>query len=140
MVNWNSADEAWEAFEDEARKLGELGKLWAEASTTVRTKDHSLEMTFDGRGEPVDLVFNGSKYRQLAPAQLAQTILETLRKGRAQAQEKMAELMGTPDIPGLDVNGLITGKVRPDELINALVGPMLEGFEDDRAPEERRDG
>lgn len=138
MVNWNSAEEAWEAFEDEARKLGELGKLWAESSTTVRTRDHSLEMTFDGRGEPVDLVFNGSKYRQLAPAQLAQIIIETLRKGRAQAQEKMAELMGTPDIPGLDVNGLVTGRIRPDELINALVGPMLEGF--DEAPEERRDG
>lgn len=139
MVNWNSADEAWAAFEDEARKLGELGKLWAETSTTIRAKDHSLEMTFDGRGEPVDLVFNGSKYRQLAPAQLAQTIIETLHNGRAQAQEKMAELMGTPDLPGLDVNGLITGKVRPDELINALVGPMLEGFED-HAPQERRDG
>ena len=139
MVDWNSAEGAWEAFEDEARKLGELGKLWAEASTTIRTKDHSLEMTFNGRGEPVDLVFNGSKYRQLAPAQLARTIIETLQKGRARAQEKMAELMGTPDIPGLDVNGLITGKVRPDELLNALVGPMLEGF-DDHEPRERRDG
>jgi YbaB/EbfC DNA-binding family len=139
MVDWNSADEAWEAFEDEARKLSELGKHWAEASTTIRTKGNSLEMTFNGRGEPIDLVFNGSKYRQLAPAQLAQIIIETLQKGRAQAQQKMVELMGTPDIPGLDVNGLITGEVGPDELLNALVGPMLEGF-DDRAPKERRDG
>lgn len=139
MVDWNSAEEAWEAFEGEARKLGELGKIWAETSTIIRAKDHSLEMTFDGRGEPIDLVFNGSKYRQLAPAQLAQIIIEMLHKGRAQAQEKMAELMGTPDIPGLDVNGLITGKIGPDELINGLVGPLLEGF-DGRAPEGRRDG
>lgn len=137
MADWNSAgadpagvaEQAWATFEAEARKLGELGKLWEEASTTVRTKDQSLEMTFDGRGELVDLVFNGSKYRNMAPAQLASVIVETLQKGRAQAQEKMAELMGTPDIPGLDLNGLATGKVKPDEMLNALIGPIFDGLD-----------
>jgi hypothetical protein len=158
-VDWSSAsadparvaEQAWATFEAEARKLGELGRLWEEASTVVRAKDQSLEMTFDGRGELVDLVFNGSKYRKLAPAQLAQVIIETLQMGRAQAQDKMAELMGTPDIPGLDLNGLATGKVKPDEMLNSLIGPIFGGLDSfgvdvnlprpgDRKREERGDG
>jgi hypothetical protein len=132
MADWNSVDptrameDAWATLETEARKLSDLGKHWDEASTVVRAKDHSLEMTFDGRGELVDLVFNAAKYRALAPAQLAQVIIETLRRGREQAQQKMSELMGSPEVPGLDLNGLASGKVRPDEMLNSLIGPMFE--------------
>ncbi len=156
MADWNSSDptraaeDAWAALENETRKLAELGKHWDEASTVVRAKDHSLEMTFDGRGELVELVFNAAKYRSMAPAQLAAVIVDTLRQGRAQAQERMAELMGFGDIPGLDINGLVTGQVRPDEMLNALMGPMFETLNDfgvdvDPRPvggkrEERRDG
>lgn len=156
MADWNSADptrtaeDAWAMLENETRKLADLGRHWDEASTTVRAKDHSLEMTFDGRGELVDLVFNASKYRAVPPAKLAQVIVETLREGRSQAQQKMSELMGIPDIPGLDLNGVITGQVRPDEMFNELIGPMFETLQSfgidaesptkNRKREERADG
>jgi hypothetical protein len=136
MADWNSADpasvadDAMAALERESRKLADLGKHWDEASTTVRSKDHSLEMTFDGRGELVDLVFNAQKYRAMPPAQLAKVIIETQKRGRAEAQQKMNELMGMSDIPGLDLNGLTTGQVRPDEMLSALVGPMFETLND----------
>jgi hypothetical protein len=157
MADWSSADptraaaDAWAHFEAATRKLAELGRHWDEASTTVRAKDHSLEMTFDGRGELVDLVFNASKYRALAPVQLAQVVIETLRQGRAQAQQKMAELTGPAGIPGLDLDGLATGKVRPDDMLQDLIGPMFETLNslgvdaepprpDNRRREERGDG
>ncbi|GAA4531756.1 YbaB/EbfC family nucleoid-associated protein [Amycolatopsis samaneae] len=132
MTDWHSmdtdqaVDQAWAKLEEEKEKLAELGKHWDEASTTIRAKDQSLEMTFDGRGELTELTFNPSKYREMPPAQLASVIIETLRKGRAESQQKMSELMGTPAIPGLDLDGLISGKVRPDEMINSMMGPMLE--------------
>src|SRR6476469_2041394 len=136
MADWNSADperameSAMAMFENASRKLADLGQHWDEASTTVRAKDHSLEMTFDGRGELVDLVFNSSKYRAMPPAQLAQVIIETLRGGRAAAQQKMSELMGIPEVAGMDLQGLATGQVRPDEMINALIGPMFDTLND----------
>jgi hypothetical protein len=135
MSDWNSADpsaaeNAWAKVEEETRKLGELGKHWDEASTTVRAKDHSCEMTFDGRGELVELVFNSAKYRAMPPAKLAQVIIETLREGRAQAQQKANDLMGFGDIPGLDLEGLASGKVRPDEMLNALMAPMLQTMQE----------
>ncbi|GAA1981824.1 YbaB/EbfC family nucleoid-associated protein [Amycolatopsis minnesotensis] len=134
MTDWNSTDpnqavdDAWAALEKEKRKLADLGKHWDEASTTVRAKDQSLEMKFDGRGELTDLTFNTSKYRELAPAQLASVIIETLRKGRVESQQKVSELMGTSSVPGLDLDGLTSGNVRPDEMINSLMGPMLEAL------------
>ncbi|MFE0022039.1 YbaB/EbfC family nucleoid-associated protein [Amycolatopsis sp. NPDC059021] len=132
MTDWNSmdpnqvAEDAWATLEKEKQKLAELGKHWDEATTTVRAKDQSLEMKFDGRGELTDLTFNTSKYRSMAPAELASVIVETLRKGRAESQQKVSELMGTAAVPGLDLDGLTSGKVRPDEMINSLMGPMLE--------------
>ncbi|WP_410611323.1 YbaB/EbfC family DNA-binding protein [Amycolatopsis sp. lyj-109] len=134
---------AWATFETEMGKLDELGKHWDEARSTVHPKDRSLTMTLDGRGELVELVFNGSKYRTLPPAQLAQIIVETLQKGRVEAQQKMSDLMGETSVPGLDLAGMAAGEVRPDEMIKSMFGQMLDGFGldidlSDRRP--RKDG
>jgi hypothetical protein len=150
MGDWDSADpthaldNAWAALDRERAKLAELGRHFDEASTTVRAKDHSLEMTFDGRGELVDLVFNTSKYRQLAPAQLAAVVVETVREGRTKAQQQLSDLMGLGEIPGLDLEGLATGTVRPDEVLGALLAPMNDmladfGIDADR-PEAAKNG
>lgn len=135
------AADALATMEDERRKLGELGKLWNEERTTVRAKDQSFAMTFDGRGELVDLAFNGDRYRGLAPAQLASMFIETLQRGRAQSMEKVTDLMGMTAVPGIDFAGLPTGRVDPQEMVDALLAPMLEGIEgfDDRR-KENRDG
>lgn len=136
MGDWSSADprgtaeNAWAQVAEETRKLAELGRHWDEASTTVRAKDHSLEMTFDGRGELVDLVFNTSKYRAMPPAKLAAVIVETLREGRSRSQQQLNELMGFGNVPGLDLEGLATGKVRPDEMLDALMAPMMRTMEE----------
>ncbi|MEA2687133.1 MAG: hypothetical protein QOE93_2328 [Actinomycetota bacterium] len=122
-------EEAMAKLDVERRKIGELGKVWEEGRTTVRAKDQSLSMTFDGRGELVELVFNASKYRTLAPAQLASTIVETLQRGRSESMEKMNNVMGAPDIPGMDIAGLVSGKVDPLEMLNAMIGPILGGFD-----------
>ncbi|MEV0679408.1 YbaB/EbfC family nucleoid-associated protein [Actinosynnema sp. NPDC050436] len=158
MVDWDFsggdparvAERAWADVEAEARKLGELGKFWEEARTTVRAKDHSVEMTFDGRGELVDVVFHGSKYRAMAPAQLAAVLVETAQRGRERVQERMAELMGTPALPTIDLSGLATGKVTPDQLVESILGPVLAAFDepeaedpprpDDRTKGDRGDG
>ncbi|GAA3366784.1 YbaB/EbfC family nucleoid-associated protein [Saccharopolyspora gregorii] len=78
----------------EQRKLAEIGEVRQNETTTVQAKDRSLEMTFDGGGELSELKFNGTKYRNMAPAQLAHVIVETLQQGRAQAMAKMTAYHG----------------------------------------------
>ncbi|WAL66526.1 YbaB/EbfC family nucleoid-associated protein [Amycolatopsis cynarae] len=136
-------EQALADLEREKRKLREVSRIWEEGTTTVRSKDNSFSMTFDGRGELTDLTFNGSKYRSLPPAQLAHLIIETLRQGRNQAVAKVQEVMGTGRRPSLDFAGIASGKVDPMEMVNSLLGPMLEGFglaegETGKGEEERR--
>lgn len=141
MTEWMSkaqadrmVDEAMSVLDRERGKLAELGKIWGE-EITVRAKDQSLAMTFDGRGELRDLAFLGSKYRTMAPAQLAHTIMETLQRGRAESMARVNEVMG---VEGFDVTGLATGKIDPLEMVNELIAPMMRGFDDQLNGKERK--
>ncbi|MEV7043713.1 YbaB/EbfC family DNA-binding protein [Amycolatopsis sp. NPDC051061] len=127
-------EEALAALERERQKIGKLSEMWREGRTTIRAKDQSLSMTFDGRGELIELVFNESKYRSLAPAQLANVVLETLRRGKAECMAKMSEVMGTGG-SGIDYGEVAAGKADPQQVLESLIGPMLGSV-----GLERRDG
>ncbi|MFR9731794.1 YbaB/EbfC family nucleoid-associated protein [Saccharopolyspora sp. MS10] len=129
--SFNDLDAAMAALEEEQRKLAQIGEVRQNETTTVQAKDRSLEMTFDGGGELTEIKFNGTKYRSMAPAQLAHVIVETLQQGRAQAMAKMTDLMGTDVLPGIDLAGIAAGKVDPNSVIDALISPMLDGIVDD---------
>lgn len=135
MTEWMSkdqadrmVDEAMSVLDRERGKLAELGKVWEE-QTTIRARDQSLAMTFDGRGELVDLTFMGTKFRTMAPAQLAHTIMETLQRGRAESMARINEVMGVDAVEGFDIAGLASGKIDPLEMVNELIAPMMRGFD-----------
>lgn len=129
-------DEAMSALDRERGKLAELGRVWSE-EITVRAKDQSLVMTFDGRGELTDIAFQGSKYRTLAPTQLASTIMDTLRRGREEAVNRVNEVMGESR-SGFDIEGLTSGRVDPLAMVNELMAPMLQGFDEILPAKERK--
>jgi hypothetical protein len=135
MTEWMSkaeadrmVDEAMGMLDKERGKLAELGKVWEEQNI-VWAKDQSLTMTFDGRGELLDLTFKGTKYRTMAPAQLAHTIMDTLRRGREETAARVTEVMGEDAPGGLDIAGLTSGKISPLDMVNELIGPMMRGFD-----------
>ncbi|GAA3440167.1 YbaB/EbfC family nucleoid-associated protein [Kutzneria kofuensis] len=129
LANFRSLDEANEAalaaLEREQTKLAELTKVIEEENVTVRSKDRSLSMTFDGRGELTNISFNGVKYRSMAPAELAHLLVETIRSGRAQCVRKMADVMGESIVPGIDFTELATGKVNPMDVFEKLISPFV---------------
>jgi hypothetical protein len=110
----------------EQRKLHAMDSKIAEETTTVQAKDRSFSMTFDGRGELTSMTFQGEKYRKMAPAQLANLIVETLRAGRAECMEKLSDFAGEPILPGVDFRDLASGKVSPSELFDSLLSPMID--------------
>jgi hypothetical protein len=115
-------------FEEERRRLDDLGRVLQEEKTTVRAKDNTFSMTFDGRGDLTEVTFHGSKYKTIAPTELGHRIVETLRQGRTESLEKMVATMDPEGIPGLDLMGIATGKVDPRKAIDALMAPLLEGL------------
>jgi DNA-binding protein YbaB len=148
FANFRSLDDASEAamaaLEREQRKLANLTKVIDEETVTVRAKDRSLAITLDGRGEVTNIAFNGTKYRTMAPAELAHLLVETIRTGRAQCAQKLTEAMGQPQLPGIDFSELASGKVNPMEVFDKLITPFLdENFTDGivgRRGKESREG
>lgn len=133
-------DESFDQLEQERARVGEVSRVWKEEQTTVVAKDRSFTMTFDGRGDLTDLSFHGTRYRSLAPTELAHLIVATLQSGRLQALERTAAIVqegGGAD--GLDLVGLATGKVDPSEMIESLMGSMFAemGVEDPTRGERR---
>lgn len=123
-------DDPMADLEAEKGRLGALGQVWKDETTTVRAKDNSFSMAFDGRGDLTGITFHGTKYRTVAPAEHAHLLVETLRRGRLECLEKMAATMGGDVLPGVDFVGLATGKVDPNEVVDALVAPLMRGLDE----------
>jgi DNA-binding protein YbaB len=138
MVEWltpenaslaEATEKAMQAFEGEQRKLTDLQEKMEEDSSTVRSKDRSLSMTFDGRGELTGMKFHGTKFRSMAPAELGHLIVETVRAGRTQYLEKMSENMGEL-MPGLNFADLAGGRVNPGQIMESMLGSLSGGMGD----------
>jgi DNA-binding protein YbaB len=120
-----TTEAALRSFEDERRKLADLKEKMNEENITVRAKNRALSITFDGRGELASMKFLGTRFRSMAPAELAHVIVETVRAGRAQYVEKLGEQVGG-SLAGVNFAELATGKADPAEVLESLVSPMME--------------
>ncbi|MFI7124035.1 YbaB/EbfC family nucleoid-associated protein [Amycolatopsis sp. NPDC049868] len=128
-----AAEAAMQAFEGEQRKLTELQQKVDDDSTTVRSKDRSLSMTFDGRGDLTAMKFLGTKYRTMAPAELAHLIVETVQAGRAQCMEKLVESMsGYGGLPGINFGDLVAGRMDPGKLVESLFSPFADKVDEEK--------
>ncbi|MFD2420680.1 YbaB/EbfC family nucleoid-associated protein [Amycolatopsis pigmentata] len=133
MVEWltpenaalaEATEAAMRTFEGEQRKLADLQQKMEEDSSTVRSKDRSLSMTFDGRGELTGMKFHGTKFRSMAPAELAHLIVETVRAGRTQYLEKISENAGTSALLGVDFADLATGRADAGKIVESMLAPL----------------
>ncbi|MEU7753052.1 YbaB/EbfC family nucleoid-associated protein [Micromonospora sp. NPDC049171] len=111
---------------EERRKLDEFQAKMRAASTTVESPNKMLSAVFDGRGELVKLTFNNTKYRGMAPNELSSLLLETLRRGRAEAFGKIDEMAGRDVVPGVSFSDLAGGKVNLDVVVGSLMTSAID--------------
>jgi DNA-binding protein YbaB len=109
----------------EQRKLAAFQEQVGRTTTVVHSKDRMLTMTFNGRGELDKLTLNDSRYREMAPVELAKIFMETLAAGRREAVQKLGGLMGSDPLPGVSFTDLASGQIDLMEVVNSLVGPAL---------------
>lgn len=118
------------AMADERRKLAEFQNKVSETTTVVQSRDRMVSMTFTGRGELSKLTFNNTRYRSMAPAELAAVITDTLTTGRNEAMAKLGGLMDPDALPGIAFGDLARGNVDLNEVVNAVIGPVLASLPD----------
>ena len=124
-------DAALEALEAERRKLRSFQEQMTELTTVVHSPDRMLSMTFTGQGELSKLTFNTTKYRTMAPKELAHVIVTTLAAGRAEAMGKLGDIMGPGALPGTSFSELASGKADLSAVLDNLLSPALQWIADE---------
>lgn len=133
MTDWFSQyrtlEEATEAamasVEREQRKISELTRQMNENTTTVRSKDRSFTIDFDGRGEIIGINFVGTRYRTMAPAEFSHLLVQTIKSGKALCMQKLADSMGDELLPGVTFTDLASGDMSVEEVFEKVVSPFL---------------
>ncbi|MFJ8613712.1 YbaB/EbfC family nucleoid-associated protein [Streptomyces sp. NPDC093675] len=81
-------------------------------SVTLRSKDHSVQVTVGPQGELTDLKFLDGKYRNMGAAELASNVMSTLARARGQMSRRVVELFqpltqtvaNVPELPGVSID------------------------------------
>lgn len=90
-----------------------------EATATATSKDRAIKATVDGQGRLTEVVFNGQRWRDMAPKELGAKIVEVVAEAQRNAAQSVNEVMG----------GLVPDGVDLDRLRE--MGPDLESMMDE---------
>jgi hypothetical protein len=93
-----------------------------EVTGTATAPRQTVKATVNAQGEVVSIEFPTGAYHRMAPKELSEALLATLREARANALEAVAEVtgLGLPD--GIKVADLLAGKADPTALIGEEPG------------------
>lgn len=91
----------------EQARIQEAGERMTSVTGSAKSKDRIVTATVDAQGRLTDLKLAGTRYRQLAPAELASRIVETVRAAQEDAARVSAERLAglLPPGIGLPVDG-----------------------------------
>lgn len=85
----------------EQARIKEAGERMASVTGSATSTDRMVTATVDQGGRLTDLKLVGTRYRQLAPAELAGRIIETVRAAQEDAARESAERLAGLLPPGL---------------------------------------
>ncbi len=97
-----------EAMAELARQREGLTRLhhgMEETTGSAYSSRRQVSVTVDGRGEITELTFHGRAYRSLPPAELANMIVDTIRRARESARATMLESVHETLPKGADAGG-----------------------------------
>ncbi len=126
--------ELLDGYQRKRESFMELQKQLGGTSATIRSRDRSVSVTVDARGQLTALKFESKDYRTMEPAELSELILDTLGKARDKVMAETRQLM-SPFLPQgtaladvaegkLDWTKLLPEKPRtPEEIRKLLAAP-----------------
>ncbi|MGV9315433.1 YbaB/EbfC family nucleoid-associated protein [Streptomyces sp. NPDC003691] len=125
--------EALAEFEETRTQLERAAAEAGRISVTVTSKDRAVEATVGAQGELKNLRFPTSRYRNMAPAELAGALMATIAQARTEAASQLLDLYRPfGPVPGLSAGA--EGGFAPmawDELLAPL---REEGIEVSSTP------
>ncbi len=83
-------------------------------------KNRLVAATVNARGELVGLKFHTEGYRDMAPAELANAILDVVTRAREQMANRVAEVYKPLTPEGVDLDSAMNGNLDVREMLRSL--------------------
>ncbi|MDT7785413.1 MAG: hypothetical protein QOF58_3832 [Pseudonocardiales bacterium] len=96
--------------------LQEMQARMAEMSSTAAAPRNIVTATVDTHGQITGIAFPTNAYKNMAPAELANVVRDTVRKAQTMAREQLVELMEPMMPAGMSMRGKAPGKLDIDRL------------------------
>ncbi|WP_238019665.1 YbaB/EbfC family nucleoid-associated protein [Dactylosporangium sp. AC04546] len=90
--------------------LSQLHDSIQEVTGSARSARRQVSVTVDARGDITGLTFHGNSYRNLAPAELADIIVTTIRQAQQSARTAVLESVSDSLPEGADVADIVSGR------------------------------
>jgi DNA-binding protein YbaB len=104
-------DELIAKYQERRARAAELRSQIAGISATAIAARRVVKVTVGAQGEVRAIEFPTDAYKRLTPAELTEALMTTIEQARQKATAALAELMAPELPPGLNVLGLLQGKV-----------------------------
>jgi len=96
--------------------LHEMQAKMAEMTSTATAPRNVVSATVDTHGQITGIAFPTNAYKNMAPAELAAAVRDTVRKAQTMAREELVELMEPMMPPGMSMRGKEPGKLDIDRM------------------------
>jgi DNA-binding protein YbaB len=130
-------DEAIANLKAQQARIGEASERMTKVTGSATSKDRMVTATVDSKGRLVDLKLKGTRYRQLAPAELTARIVETVREAQEQAASEAASTFAGLLPPGLGIP--IDGKFDLDAMFDEAVSVALRPMPTEEAKQNKEE-
>ncbi|MGV9263227.1 YbaB/EbfC family nucleoid-associated protein [Kitasatospora sp. NPDC003701] len=120
--------QAMAEMQSELARAEEMQKEMNELTASVTSKDRMVTVKVGSQGQVVSMTFHTNGYREMAPAELAKVLTDSLNEARAAVGEQVAERIGRFDGMGETLRLSMTGGTELDEILEPLWA-MRPGYE-----------
>lgn len=97
----------------------EMHQKMQEITAKVTSSKGLVTIEMNARSEITSLTFKSRAYREMAPAELANVILDTIRRARESVRKQMLEALPSTSIAGTSLADLLGGDVDLASLLPA---------------------
>ncbi|MFC3499558.1 YbaB/EbfC family nucleoid-associated protein [Micromonospora krabiensis] len=125
---YDRIERTYAEFEQKKAAIGDIDRQVSETQTTVTAKNRALTVVVDGRGDVTEVKFLTNAHRTMAPAELGNLLVETIKEARTEARRKAATLFESVLSPGLPLAGLLSGGKRADQMFDEAMRSLRETF------------
>ncbi|GAA0239542.1 YbaB/EbfC family nucleoid-associated protein [Cryptosporangium japonicum] len=124
------AENALAELRAQQAKIKAAGHALATAETSASSKDKMIEATVNAQGRLIGLKFRGDRYRDLAPGELANKIVEVVGQAQTDASKAATAAFAglLPGImPDLSADGGFDFDAMFDDAVEKAKQPMFPG-------------